>query len=145
MQKNNGILCLIIISLAMFLFFCCEDDPIGKCGPYMDISGTAEIIYVQDADPGSYNCPRDPVEIAFVFEPDDSSDYDRYIYSSISDSCFITCGDGKNPNRGWALEEDLTEGSVHECLRSELTWGACPPVIFNFPELDYDKANDSCF
>ena len=125
---------------------CSNDDiVVGRCGPYTDVEGTAEILSLLAADPDANNCPRDPITVLFVFTPDDPSAHDDYLHPQWSDTSHLTVGDGKNPNLGWTIGEDLVQDSIHACVRSELTWGVCTPVIFRFPDVDFGKWSDSCF
>ena len=138
---------LLLIGVLITVTSNCSDDDfvIGQLCPYVNVEGSAEILSLLSVDPDANNCPRNPITVLFVFRPDDPSARDGYLHPQWSDTSHLTVGDGKNPNLGWTIGEGLVQGSIHDCVRSELTGGACTPVVFRFPDIDYVAWNDSCF
>jgi hypothetical protein len=117
----------------------------GPCVYRSDIVGKAKIIRLGSPAPNQYNC-KDPVEIIFNFVPDDPIGPYNYLIPDWPDNGQkVTIVGGANPNRGWALSQMLIEGSTHRCVRREKRYGCCTPVIFDFLDLDYESAYDSCY
>ncbi len=110
--------------------------PVSGC-MYKDVPGTATIAKVTPASAGENNCPNKPMNVTFQFKADDGG--------STESENQLTIGDGKNPPRSWIVASGLTEGSVHKCIRQELVEGACPPVVFDFPDLDQGQGRTECF
>jgi hypothetical protein len=123
-----------------------EDPPIigGPCN-YLDIQGTASIVSMGVPAPDDNNCNH-AVEVIFDFTPDDPSAADDYLLPNWSDKGqHLTVGDGKNPPKEWVLGQGLTPGTEHRCVRSEITDGACTPVVFSFPDIDFSGWPAFCF
>ena len=117
----------------------------GEC-KYKYIPGIAEIVSISQPDKGENNCLNDPVKITFKFSPNASNVPEQYLYPNWSDENQIfTISDGKNPPRQCVIDEGLTVGSQHECVRKEIVKGTCTPVIFHFPFVDEKKCIESCF
>lgn len=126
---------LIVLAVIIVTFGCLDPLIDGRC-KYVDIPGTVVVISVTDADASANNCPNDPVEVRFNFTPDDPAARDLYIYGDVTDTNRrLTVFDGKNPPRHWVVDQGLTEGSTHRCIRHEAIEGTCTPVIFDFPDL----------
>lgn len=139
-----------ILSAVMLTALCAcdngdDDARIGGDCRYENIPGTAVITGVKEAPANAYNC-NNAVEIKFDFTPDDASAPSSYRHAGWSDrGRKYTVGAGMNPPAGWAASRGLTEGSTHRCIRSEITEGACTPVLFDFPDIDDDGWQDACF
>ncbi len=110
----------------------------GDC-TYAETPGVATIVSVEDAAAGGNNCANDPVRVVFDFTPDDPE------ASQPSDTgVSIGVADGKNPPREWVTDEGFTVGSQHRCLREDITSGTCTPVIYFFPDNDFDAGAAAC-
>ena len=111
--------------------------------------GLATILSMVDGDPDQ-GCPNDPVEVQFEFAPTDPNARRNYLYPNVSDTGYIKIQTLADPSRGWLLEEGLTVGTTHPCVREERRWKSPTlpggsPVEFRFVEVDYAKGDDSCF
>jgi hypothetical protein len=117
----------------------------GPC-QYHEITGTARIVDIRTPEPGQYSCRQDPVQVIFEFTPDDPGAAGRYRQPGVPDAGRrLTLVGGANPPRAWVRIENLSVGSTHRCVRMELTEGACTPVMFLFPEIDYAAASRLCW
>ena len=117
----------------------------GPC-EYVAISGVATIVSVGEVDPQHYSCPNNPVQVLFDFVPDDAGATEAYRWPDWPDTGQrLTIAAGANPPRRWVTEEGLTAGSQHRCLRREVVSGACPPVLFEFPDLDQESGRAACW
>ena len=124
-----------------------DDPPMdgGACA-YTMIPGNIEITEVREADPDAYNCDDNPVEIIFTFTPTTLADRESYIFPEWEDSDqHITIGSGMNPSRIWAEDQGLVVGASLPAERREITMGACTPVLFEFPSVDFSTAFESCY
>ncbi len=116
----------------------------GEC-TYKQIPGTATITQVSEADPAAYSC-KSGVTVLFSFKPEDPLAVKNYLFPQNSDDRQrLTVGAGMNPSRRWAEKKGLTVGSTHRCVRKEITKGACTPVLFVFPEIDFSDWDEVCF
>ena len=123
-----------------------DHTPVGGGCAYAEIPGVATIVSVRQADPSLYNCRNDPVEVVFDFVPDDPKAPDRYRFPAWADTGqHLTVPGGANPARQWTLNEGLTAGTQHACVRSEITAGTCTPVIFTLSDVDYTKGATACW
>ncbi len=118
----------------------CGEWPIREYCKYHDTPGVATIVSVDAADPGDLNCPNDPVEVVFDFEPDDP-DAGNLAATGLS----LTISEGLNPAFSWVTEEGLEVGTQHPCLRRDITRGTCTPIIYQFTEVDYQAALEVCY
>jgi len=116
----------------------------GSC-QYMDIPGIATIVSVETAPTTDYNCGN-AVRVIFDFVPNDPAAINNYRFLSWLDTGnYFTVGAGMNPPQTWVLQQGLTAGSQHACVRSEITSGACTPVIFSFPDINETGWEQECF
>ncbi len=146
-------LIIFIVSLSIINTSCKEraqseekEQNIGGPCSYSEIPGYAVILSIEDAAANQYNCPNDPVEVRFSFFPDDSTTVKNYRFPDWSDeNRRITIGAGMNPPREWVERESLVAEQRYECIRHEIKEGACTPVYFEFPEIDFSKAGELCY
>jgi hypothetical protein len=97
---------------------------------YDAIAGTAVITSVVDAE----DCPG--VNILFDFHPEDPSALSTYHLPQWHDqSNSLTIQGGLHPSRQWANRHKVAPGKKFRCIRREMTFGTCTPVVFEFPEL----------
>ena len=144
MVKVKLYLGVVILVIVVLMFSACSDIVGGPC-EYVDIPGTARVVLVKEAAQADSNC-KDAVEVIFDFVPDDPAAIDDYLFPNWEDTDQrLTVGGGMNPPKTWVLEQGLTEGSEHRCLRSEITKGTCTPVIFRFPEINMKGWEEHCF
>jgi hypothetical protein len=140
-KLHFGVVVLIMVAL---MFGACSDIVGGPC-EYVDIPGIARVVSANEADPADFNC-KNAVEVIFDFIPDDPAAIDDYLFPTSKDTGKrLTVGSGMNPPKTWVLEQGLTEGSEHSCIRREITKGTCTPVIFHFPDIDMNKWEETCF
>lgn len=122
-------ICLVIIIMPG----CSNNDhvPGGPC-TYIEYPGTAEII------------SNDP-EVRFNFTPDDSTAPSRYLFPNFPDTNHVLwVGAGTDrPSPEWIVDQGLLPGSIHRCIRTEMTFGTCAPYGYEFPDLDYTGAYGS--
>ncbi len=128
-----------------------DDDLIISCVTYVDTPGQAKILRVEDAPPGECSCPNDPVAVYYEFIPDVPEAepprwYDEFDHE---DGWRLRIGAGMHPPRAWVLQEGLTPGSFHRCIRRHIATTSrlmMPnPIVFKFPDLDWDAAFDLCW
>jgi hypothetical protein len=101
----------------------------GPCR-YDNVAGMAVITSVVDAE------DFQGVRILFDFNPDDPSARSRYRFPTWPDQqSSLTIQGGMNPSRQWASRHKVAPGKTFRCIRREMVFGACTPVIFEFPEL----------
>ncbi|MDY6839415.1 MAG: hypothetical protein SWH78_15730 [Thermodesulfobacteriota bacterium] len=118
---------------------------VGGACYYVDIPGIARIVSITTPASNDNNC-NNAVEVTFDFTPDDPAAADTYLFPNWSDTGqHLTVGDGKNPPKEWVLAQGLTPSSKHRCVRSEITDGACTPVVFSFPDIDFSRWPEFCF
>lgn len=138
---------ILVASAIMFGASCkpASSPPVGGPCTYVDIPGTAKIVSVTEAPSKEYNC-MSAVKVTFDFVPNDPAAANHYRYPSWKDTGnHFTLGAGMNPPKTWALEQGLTEGSQHACVRSESTGGSCTPVTFSFPQISKVGWEKECF
>jgi len=151
-MKVNNEFCYITLLISMiFIFSGCADSDNndnydgGPC-EYVEISGTATVISIVDANDDAYNCDNEPVEVLFDFVPDDPDATNDYLFPDISDSGqYLTIGSGQNPPRNYMNDKGIIVGSSHNCVRKEILNGACTPVLFQFQEIDFSDYGDYCW
>ena len=128
------------LALMANLWTCGDIPPWGGPCEYADTPGTATIVSVEDADPDDLNCSNDPVVVVFDFEPDDPASPDL-----AATGVQLTISEGVNPPREWVDSEGLTVGSQHPCTRRDIITGTCTPLLFEFPEVDYEAGIELCY
>jgi hypothetical protein len=116
----------------------------GPCY-YQSYEGQAVITDIFPAAPGQYNC-KNAVEVRFAFIPADSTAPQRYLYPNVPDMWpKLTVGAGMNPSSQWVTAKNIYKGMRFPCERRERTMGACSPVEFVFPTIDFSDWADYCF
>jgi hypothetical protein len=107
--------------------------------PYSSITGWGVIRELRE--PGSHTYGMDDaVEVVFDFTPDEPDARRGYRFPEVDDhDQRVTVGAGANPSRQWAHHHGLMPGTRHRCRRRELRRGVGPPVLFEFPDLDFDN------
>ena len=138
----------VLVLVAVMLGACSKavSGPVvgGHC-QYVDIPGVARIASIEEAASTDYNCAN-AVKVTFDFVPNDPAAVNNYHFPSWGDKGqSFAVGAGMNPPKIWVLEQGLTEGSEHACVRSEITKGTCTPVIFSFPEIEKEGWEKECF
>jgi hypothetical protein len=104
-------------------------DPWGvNPGPceYREIPGVGTIVSVSKLSPEESRC-LNAVRIIYDFSPDDPAARDTYLFPNYADTGHRYTVQGWDPPASWAEARGLTAGSVHRCVRSEMTKGACGP------------------
>ena len=116
---------------------------LGSPCAYLEVPGTATIVAIREAAPGKYNCPEHPMEVVFSFKAQDPN----FKATSPGDGVplLLQVGSGMNPPLLWVQEQGLAVGAVRPCVRRELARGACVPVRYDFPDLDFPAADKLCF
>lgn len=146
-KAKLGLVVLILLIAAVMSGACSK--PVGPRigGPctYKDIPGTATIVSVEAAPSDEYNCAN-AVKVTFDFVPNDPAAIAGYRFPTWKDTGnSFTISGGMNPPKNWAMEQGLTAGSEHACVRSEITGGTCTPVGFSFPEINKEGWEAECF
>jgi len=131
---------LFVFSFAMLN---CDEERIGACH-YESIPGTATILSVEPASEGSYAC-IDPVDVVFVFMPDDPSAPEDYLFPQYADTSYLTVGAGMLPPAEWVTIQNIIVGDQYECERKEDHGGSCPPVVFDVTGIDFSDWADYCW
>jgi len=149
MVKARLSLVMVVLVLVAVMLGACSKAVSGPTvgGPcqYVDVPGVARIVSVVEAASTDYNCAN-AVKVTFDFVPNDPTAVNNYRFPNWEGKgqCFMV-GAGMNPPKSWVLEQGLTEGSEHACVRSEITKGTCTPVIFSFPEIKKEGWEKECF
>lgn len=133
-----------LLTIAVFIGACGEDDPIGGDCVYEEIPGIAEIVSIDQAPPGELNCPSGSVAIFFDFIPYDSTAVLRYTGNWPANNARLFIG-GMNPPQEWVDEQGLHPGSLLECVRMQITKGTCTGVGYKYPGLDQSRFNEYCY
>ena len=131
---------LIVFSISMFN---CNEETIGACH-YESIPGTAIIFSIKPGLESSNSC-IDPVEVLFVFSPDDPSAPEDYLFPQYADTSYLTVGAGMLPPAEWVTLQNIIVGNQYECERMEDHGGSCPPVIFELSGIDFSDWPDYCW
>ena len=131
---------LIVFSISMLS---CNEERIGACH-YESIPGTATILSVDPASESSYAC-IDPVDVIFVFTPDDPSAPEEYLFPQYPDTSNLTVGAGMLPPMEWVIIQNIVVGNQYDCERMEDHGGACPPVVFELSGIDFSHWADYCW
>jgi hypothetical protein len=111
----------------------------GPC-KYLDTLGVATIVALETPEPDVLNCPNDPVEVIFDYQPDDPASRDLG-----ATGLRLTISEGVNPPREWVESEGLTVGSQHVCIRRDIASGTCSPLLFDFADVDYEAGIELCY
>ena len=136
-------LAILMMSILALALACSDDDTIIGPMNWVDVPGTSTILSIRDVSADSSVCV-DPVQVRFLFYPEDSVVGARHPSVTWPDTGLLRITSGYLPNRGWVLEEGLTVGSVHSCIRHAVIPGVGISVLYNFPEVDYENGYDSC-
>lgn len=117
------------------------DPPLfgGPCD-YVDTPGVATIVSVSAADPGDLNCSNDPVVVNFDFLPDDPAQAGLAALG-----VRLRISEGVNPPRAWTEAEGLVTGSLHPCVRRDISSGTCTPLLFVLSDVDYEAGIAQCY
>lgn len=101
---------------------------VGGACTYDDIEGMATITFLNMSN-------IDEVVIKFDFSPSGTT---KYKYSNFPDKgqSFFVKGYGCCPPLNWCKENGIKQGAKIKCVRSELSKGACTPVVFNFRQFE---------
>ncbi|HVP11021.1 MAG TPA: hypothetical protein VMV94_07520 [Phycisphaerae bacterium] len=117
-----------------------DDTPFGGYCRYTGTPGVATITCVEAPEPGDLNCTNDPVAVIFDFQPDDPASG-----GLAATGVRLTISEGENPPRQWAEGEGLIVGSQHACVRRDIEWGTCSPLLYEFPDVDYGAGIQLCY
>ena len=128
------------LTLIANLWTCGDFQPWGGPCEYANTPGVATVMSVEAADPEDLNCSNDPVVVIFDFEPDDPASA-----GLAATGVQLRISQGVNPPREWVQSEGLIVGSQHDCIRRDITTGACAPLLFEFPAVDYDAGIKLCY
>jgi hypothetical protein len=116
----------------------------GSDCKYTDVSGTALIVSISTAPSGSYNCPREAVEVRFDFRPDDPKATSKNPnWPDAGQS--LRVGAGMNPPRVWVADRGIAVGREYRAVRRDETAGACTPVVFELTGLDTSGWEKECW
>lgn len=116
----------------------------GPCS-YQAFEGQAVITDIFPPSPGQNNC-ENAMEVRFAFIPADPNAPGRYLYPDVPDQWpKLTVGAGMNPSSDFLAAKHINKGSHFPCERRERTLGACPPVEFVFPTIDFSDWADYCW
>ena len=146
---NKNIIFFLILLISVITACAVKDVKkilVGGPCDYKEIEGTAVITSIVDAQSDDYNCRKRPVKVSFDFTPDDSSAKSKYLFPNVSDSRQnIRLSGGLNPPKDFMKVKGIIVGTSHKCVRKEIIKGACTPVLYEFPEIDFSGYAKHCW
>lgn len=105
-----------------------ESPTTGRDCAYRDIRGIATITSISQDNPNKVVIKYDFKQLNKV----------RYEFPKFSDKniAFFVKGHGSFPPLSWVKAQKMKVGAKYNCIRREITSGACTPVVFAFPEFE---------
>lgn len=130
-MKFKKIVLALLLPIVCGCFFMCAQVG-GKC-TYFNVSGSA---VVERIDTLVLNLDSQ-VCITFVFIPHNADDTLKHLSPTLPKQRTISLLNGQYPNISIVRKNKIQIHSSLPCIRKEIKYGACTPLLFVFPDSIY--------